>query len=151
MREFHISYFCQEQSKQKQCAEKFKKFENFGKELCITSKTNTPNLVQRTSRDYNIIFKRENSADVNYKSIKLEMIAKNGLKKPINFSATKYFTSRNKKILSYMEYIQQKQKENKQMDTTQVKKPAKKPVKKRESKLVWKEKKEHSEKQTLIR
>lgn len=46
-----------------------------------------------------------------YKSIKLEMIAKNSAKKPINFSATKYFTQSSKKITSFMEYCKAKQKE----------------------------------------
>jgi hypothetical protein len=130
LREFHISYFCQEQSKQNLWEEKFKIFENFGKELWTTTKSFDASLVQSTSGKYDIRFLKENTNDVEFKSIKLEMISKNGLKKPINFTATKYFTSRNKKIQSYMSYIKQKQKENIQTETPKVKPQVKKRVRK---------------------
>jgi hypothetical protein len=62
-------------------------------------------IIFRIAKAYNIRIQTEDS------SIKVEMIAKNSAKKPINFSATKYFTQKHKKIMSYMDYFKMKAKE----------------------------------------
>lgn len=88
------------------------------------------------SQEYNIRVLREDTHETAYNSIKLEMISKNSAKKPINFSANKYFSKKSKRIMSYMDYISKKQREAKAKQEVKPEKPIKKRVKKAARKML---------------